>query len=165
MPVFLKILRPSQWIKNLFVISGFVFAVFDIERQTSLKNSFLSALLGAVIFCLISGIIYIINDLHDIEQDRAHPYKKNRPLPAGKITPKFAIIEAITIAIISILLSIPLGSTFFICITTYLALQLLYTFLLKRIPICDVITIAIGFVIRVYTGTIAAKVRLFPGLR
>jgi 4-hydroxybenzoate polyprenyltransferase len=142
-----KTLRPKQWTKNGFIFAALVFDVklFQIEP-------FVKTLLGFVLLCLISGTVYLINDLVDIEKDRQHPIKKNRPIPSGQVPFKAALITAIILPTLCLPLSFLLNIYFGIIITAYLLLQIAYSLCLKDIVIVDVLTIAAGFVLRVAAG-------------
>jgi 4-hydroxybenzoate polyprenyltransferase len=107
---------------------------------------------GFLMLCLISGAVYLINDLADIEKDRQHPTKRNRPLPSGQLSRSAAIIAAILIPAIVLPLSFLLDVTFGFILTGYLTLQIAYSFRLKDVVIIDVMVIAAGFVLRVAAG-------------
>ncbi len=143
----IKTLRPTQWTKNGFV---FVPLIFDIKL---FKIEPLSrTLIGFVMLCLISGIVYLINDLVDIEKDRQHPTKCNRPLPSGQLSKSVAIATAILIPVVVLPLSFLLDVYFGLILTGYLVLQIAYSFWLKNLVIVDVMVIAAGFVLRVAAG-------------
>ncbi len=149
----ISLLRPKQWIKNIFVLAPLVFT-----GQFTQTESIIAVLYATLYFCLASSSIYIINDYHDIEADRKHPEKsKKRPLASGAVSkPQALILLAITLAI--------LASGFLFqfavmqVIMAYLAINLAYTFVLKHQPVIDIFTIAIGFVLRVYAGATALSV-------
>jgi 4-hydroxybenzoate polyprenyltransferase len=143
----IKTLRPTQWTKNGFV---FVPLIFDIKlfRIEPLSRT----LIGFVMLCLISGIVYLINDLVDIEKDRQHPTKRNRPLPSGQLSKSVATATAILIPLIVLPLSFLLDVYFGLILTGYLVLQIAYSFWLKNLVIVDVMVIAAGFVLRVAAG-------------
>lgn len=115
-----------------------------------------------VIFCLLSSSVYLINDIVDIDKDRQHPKKKNRPLPAGKITVQRARALAIVLAVIALAPAFAISSILGGLAALYFCLMLLYSFYLKQIIILDVFTIASGFVIRVVAGTEVIGVYLSP---
>jgi len=142
-----KTLRPAQWTKNGAIFAPLVFDVklFQIEPLSR-------TLIGFVMFCLISGAVYLINDLVDIDKDRQHPTKRNRPLPSGQLSKSAAIGAAILIPAAVLPLSFVLDVTFGLIITGYLALQITYSFWLKNVVIVDVMVIAAGFVLRVAAG-------------
>jgi 4-hydroxybenzoate polyprenyltransferase len=143
----IKTLRPKQWTKNGFV---FVPLLFDVKLFQIVPLS--RTLAGFVILCLISGTVYLINDLTDIEKDRQHPTKRNRPLPSGQLSKPVAIVTAILIPVIVLPLSFFLDPAFGIIVTGYMALQISYSFWLKNQVIIDVMILAAGFVLRVAAG-------------
>jgi 4-hydroxybenzoate polyprenyltransferase len=149
-------MRPKQWTKNGLVFTAMIFdlKVFQIEPLAK-------TLLGFIMLCLISGTVYLINDLVDIEKDRQHPTKKNRPLAAGEVSVQIAIIAVVILATASILLSFLLNSYFGAIVVGYLLLQIAYSFKLKNIVIIDVLTIATGFVLRVAGGVILVEAQRF----
>jgi len=142
-------MRIRQWAKNIFVFAALVF-----DRQLITLDSLLITLLAVMLFCLVSSLIYIINDLTDIEADRMHPEKKNRPLPSGKLSQKIAIIAALVLGLLifpsAFLLNIKLG----VILTSYFLIMLAYSLWLKHIPLIDVMIIALGFVLRVAAGVV-----------
>jgi 4-hydroxybenzoate polyprenyltransferase len=142
-----KTLRPKQWTKN-----GFIFAALVFDLKLFQVEPLFKTLLGFALLCLISGAVYLINDLVDIEKDRQHPIKKNRPLPSGQVSIKAAVITAIILPAFCLPLSFLLDLTFGVIITGYLLLQIAYSFVLKNIVIVDVFAIAAGFVLRVASG-------------
>ena len=133
----LRSLRPKQWTKNGAI---FVALIFDVKLFQS--DPLLKTLLGFFLLCFIAGTVYLINDLVDIEKDRQHPTKKNRPIPAGIVPYKVAILAAILIPVICLPLSYWLNIYFGLIMTGYLLLQTAYSFVLKNIVIVDVLTIA-----------------------
>ncbi len=154
----IDITRPGQWVKNLLVLAGFFFALADKSQTVSVKSAFLKTMLALVLFCMISGAVYIMNDLHDVEEDRVHPEKRNRPIASGRLPGKIAVIEYFLLLFVALGLSTMLGFRFAICLAAYFLMQTLYTYVLKNKVLVDVFVIAIGFVIRVLVGTLAAGV-------
>lgn len=152
----LRTMRPKQWTKNAFVFAGIVF-----DGQLFIPNSFGRVFAGFILLCLLSGAVYIINDLVDIERDRQHPTKRNRPLPSGQLPFKMAIAAAIIIPIFVLTIALTLKWQFAVVLLTYLILQLLYSFALKHIVIIDVLTITAGFVLRVIAGVVVIEVQRF----
>lgn len=152
-------MRPKQWPKNIFVFAGLVFAeklfAFELLGRT---------LLAFGLFCLVSGSIYVINDLVDIEKDRQHPKKRNRPLAAGQISPTTATIAAVVIVGASLPLAFLLSAHFGAVLTGYFVLQTAYSFLLKNLVIVDVLTVAAGFVLRAVGGAVVIGVTISPWL-
>jgi len=146
----LALVRVKQWIKNFFVLIPLFFA-----GKLQDPNSIFMGLSAFFAFNFFSSIVYIINDLYDIEADRKHPRKKSRPLPAGKISMAVAIIIAIILFIFGSIIGILLNLQFSICLGLYLMLNVFYTFWGKHIVILDVLCIATGFVLRVIGGSLA----------
>ncbi len=143
----LKTMRPKQWAKNVFVFAPLVFDV----KLTNLH--YLSqVIVGFVLLCLVSGAVYIINDLVDIEKDRQHPRKRLRPLPSGQLGITPAIIAAAIIPLVSLPAGFLLHPVFGAILAGYLLIQIVYSFWLKNIVIIDVLMIAAGFLLRVAAG-------------
>jgi 4-hydroxybenzoate polyprenyltransferase len=152
----LKTMRPRQWPKN-----GFVFFALVFDKQLFHLDAFLHTLGGFVLFCLVSSVVYIINDIADIEADRQHPKKKLRPLPSGKLSVNVAWAAAIVIVAISVPLAWLLSPGFAAVLAVYLLMNLAYSGWLKHIPIVDVFIIAAGFVLRVEAGVTLIVVERF----
>jgi 4-hydroxybenzoate polyprenyltransferase len=145
----IKTMRPRQWPKNLFVLAGLIF-----DGQLTNFPSLWVTLMAFVLFCLASSLIYIINDLTDIETDRLHPFKRNRPLASGQLSQRTAIIATIVLFVFTFPIAFYLNVNFGLIITGYFLLMLAYSLWLKHIPIVDVMIIAAGFVLRVAAGVI-----------
>lgn len=160
----IEITRPGQWVKNLLVLAGLFFALADRSHTISVRQSFLNTMLAFVLFCLISGAVYIMNDLHDAEADRVHPGKKNRPIASGQFPVTLAVVEYFVLLLTALKLSTLLGPVFAINLAAYFLLQSLYTYALKNWVLVDVFAVAIGFVMRVLAGTLAAGVWTSPWL-
>lgn len=144
---YLQLLRVPQWIKNLFVFVPLLFSLHLFE-----KEYLLTSLFAFIIFSLASSFIYIINDVIDLESDAAHPKKKSRPLPSGRIKKQSALILAAFIFIILIVLAFFSDKSFQMFLIGFIILNILYSFSLKHIVILDVFSIAAGFTIRVLAG-------------
>lgn len=140
-------MRPKQWVKNVFVFAPLIFDVKLFQVQCLART-----ILGFILLCLVSGTVYIINDLVDIERDRQHPDKRNRPLPSGQLKISVAIAAAVVITAISLPVAFALAPGFGIILVGYLLIQLLYSFWLKDVVIIDVLLIAAGFILRVAAG-------------
>jgi len=150
---YLKLVRTHQWVKNVFVFIPLLFSHNLFEREY-----FLITLFAFLVFSLASSAIYVINDLIDIEADKAHPLKKNRPLPSGLISKSSAIITFIIILIIIGVLLPSFNYNFLICVAAFIVLNILYTFYFKHIVILDVFSIAAGFTLRVLAGAFVINV-------
>lgn len=142
-----KTMRPKQWTKNVFIFAALVF-----DQKLFQWQYLWPTLVGFLLFCLVSGVVYIINDLVDMEKDRQHPRKRNRPLAAGQLSPGLAIGAAIVLGSGSLAAAVVVSPVFALILGLYLGLQLAYSFWLKQIVLVDVITLAAGFVLRVGAG-------------
>lgn len=147
MKTLIHLLRVRQWTKNVVLFAGVVFA-----QEFTHTASLLRALAGFGTFCLLSSAVYIFNDLADLEQDRAHPQKKNRPLAAGRFPITGALVLALVLAFTGLILAFKLQRSFGILAMAYFIVNLLYSWKLKRVVLLDVMIIAIGFVIRAVAG-------------
>jgi 4-hydroxybenzoate polyprenyltransferase len=152
----LKTMRPRQWTKN-----GFVFFALVFDKQLFQATAFLRTLGGFALFCLISSVVYIINDIEDIEVDRQHPEKKKRPLPSGKLPVRVAWGAATVLTLITLPLAWWLAPGLAAVLVAYLVLNLAYTKWLKHVPIVDVFIIAAGFLLRVEAGVTLIIVERF----
>ncbi len=155
----LSSMRPRQWPKNLVVLSAVIFAGRFTQPAEVLRS-----IAGVAVFCLISGAMYLVNDVHDREQDRAHETKRLRPIASGRVSPRLALGVASGLALVSLGASIVLGLRFAGVALAYLALQGAYTFFLKDLVILDVMAIAAGFVLRAQAGIVAISVAFSPWL-
>lgn len=156
----LRTMRPRQWTKNLFVYFPFVFTLNEKWKPFSreMYTLFATATAAFLLFCVISGIVYIINDLVDIEKDREHPRKRFRPLASGALTKTQAVGSIIVLLLIAFPLAFALNIGFGIVAALYFAMMLTYSFVLKNLVIIDVFTIATGFVLRAFAGAMAISV-------
>jgi 4-hydroxybenzoate polyprenyltransferase len=152
----LKSLRPRQWTKNGFV---FVALIFDVKLFQI--DALVKTIIGFVLLCFISGTVYLINDLVDVEKDRQHPTKKNRPIASGQVPVNAAIAAAIILPLVCIPLGFWLDFYFGIILTSYLILLIAYSFVLKNIVIVDILTVAAGFVLRVAAGVVLVEAERF----
>lgn len=152
----LKTMRPKQWTKN-----GFLFAALLFDVKLFNLTYVFQAVAGFILFCLVSGVVYTMNDLVDIEKDREHPTKRSRPLPSGQLSPKFALTAVIVIATASMIGAVLLSPGFALILGGYLALQIAYSFYLKNVVLLDVMAIAAGFVLRVAAGALLVNAERF----
>jgi 4-hydroxybenzoate polyprenyltransferase len=153
----IRTMRPKQWMKNVF----FVFPAIIFDRQLGDPNALLRVVLAAILLILMSGTVYIINDLVDIEKDKQHPKKKNRPLPSGELPIRLAIIAAILIPSLTLFLAFQLDLSLTIVLIVYLLIQIAYSFVLKNIVLIDVLTVTSGFVLRILAGVVVINVANF----
>ncbi|MBW7920365.1 MAG: decaprenyl-phosphate phosphoribosyltransferase [Anaerolineales bacterium] len=152
----LQTMRPRQWMKN-----GFVFFALVFDKQLFQPVPFARTAAGFALFCLVSSAVYIFNDLADIESDRQHPEKKNRPLPSGRLSPGAAWTAGILLVAVTLPLGWALSPMFAGVLAIYFLLNLAYSRWLKHIPILDVLILAAGFVLRVHAGTTLIAVERF----
>lgn len=154
----IRTMRPHQWVKNVFVFAGLV---FDEKLKLFDLTYFTKTLFGFVLLCLISGAVYLLNDLVDIDKDRQHPKKKNRPLPSGELPVGVARGALVLIPLVCLPLSFWLDPLYAVIVTGYLVLQIGYSFVLKHVVLLDVFAIAAGFVLRVAAGVVLVDATRF----
>lgn len=149
----IKTVRPHQWVKNAFVLAPVVFAreIFDPALLTRAASAF-------GVFCLLAGAVYTMNDLVDIDADRAHPVKRRRPIPSGRVPVPLAKVLALVLVVIALGAALFIHVGFFVIAVIYFAQNLAYSFKLKKVPYLDVGLIALGFVLRVEAGGYAAHI-------
>lgn len=152
----IKTMRPRQWTKNIFIFAALVF-----DGQLFNFESFSRTLLGFILFCFISSCVYILNDIVDVEADRQHPEKKNRPIPSGKLPIRVAWIVLIVLVVLVFVLAGFLSPAFEAVVISYFIINIAYSKWLKHIPILDVLIIASGFVLRVHAGVTLIDVERF----
>jgi len=150
-----KSMRPTQWMKNLFIFAAIIFAqrFFDIPLLLKTSGAF-------IVFCILSGALYILNDLNDIEEDKLHPKKSARPIASGEIGKSQALFLFCILSLISLFMALWLNKYFFIAAFIYFILQLGYSLRLKHMVILDVFIVAAGFVIRVIAGGLVIEIPL-----
>ena len=148
-------LRPDQWTKNLIVFAALIFAVKLLDPAALAHAS-----AAFLIFCALSGAVYLINDVSDREQDRQHPIKRLRPIAAGDLSPGTGLAFAVALSVIALAASFALRPAFGVAAASYLALFVVYTRSLKHIVVLDVMTIAIGFVLRAVAGGLVIGVHI-----
>ena len=163
----LRAMRPKQWLpKNGIIFFPLAFTLNEYWKPFSpeMYRFFGLTIIAFCLFCLLSGAVYIINDVSDIEKDRLHPTKRNRPIAAGKIKPSTALAAAALLVVVSLggafALSFPFGAV----ASAYLIIQLVYTYYLKNEVLLDVFTIAAGFVLRAVAGAVVIQVAISPWL-
>ena len=153
----IKTMRPRQWVtKNIFIFAAIVF-----DKQLFVLDSFLRTLAGFALFCLISSSVYIFNDIADVEADRQHPEKKNRPIPSGKLPIPAAWSAGVLLAAVTLGAGYLLALSFGYVMGLYFLLIMVYSKWLKHIPIVDVLVISAGFVLRVGAGVTLIQVERF----
>lgn len=152
----LQSMRPRQWTKNAFVFAALVF-----DQKLTVPRYFLAALAAFVIFCVLSSAVYVINDLADVEKDRQHPTKKNRPIASGRLSARAAAAAGVLLPLVALPLGFTLDWRFGLVALAYFAENLLYSFWIKKVVIVDVLMIALGFVLRVAGGVVVVDVQRF----
>jgi 4-hydroxybenzoate polyprenyltransferase len=145
-------MRPAQWVKNLFVLAPVLFA----KAHTAADPSLLAmAALATAVFVLLSGAVYVMNDVLDVEKDRLHPVRKNRPIASGAITVQAAVAGGLVALAAAFAAGSVLGPEFAVVATGYLVLNVFYSSALKKVAWLDVLSIATGFLLRILGGCFA----------
>jgi len=150
---FISLIRAKDWLKNTFIFVPLVFSgnMLDIQKGLLAFQAFW-------IFCFLSSAIYVFNDLADIEEDKNHPEKRNRPIPSGMVGTQYAWSVFLLFLALSLLSSLTIGLGFFLFAVFYALLNIAYSYRLKRVVILDVFIVASGFVIRLLAGASAVNV-------
>ena len=166
LPAWVRALRPAQWMKNGFVVAAFFFAWRDPSQSAYVQSwwPMVSVALAVFCFCCVSSAVYQLNDLRDIEADRAHPVKRMRPLASGAISVSGAVALAVGLMVAGLGAAVFLPKAFVWAVGAYVLMQMLYTLALKRVAYVDVFVIAFGFVLRAVAGAAAVSVRISPWL-
>lgn len=151
----IKLMRPHQYIKNCFIFLPLFFAA-QITNTALLLN----AVVAFLAFSLTASAIYVLNDYHDVEDDRRHPEKKNRPLATGVITKAQALIIMVLLLVAGTALMASVSFTAMAILLAYVTMNIAYSFHLKHVAILDVTIIAIGFVLRIFVGSAVTDIPL-----
>ncbi len=151
-----KTMRPKQWTKNAFVFTALIF-----DRKLFMPEPLARTFLAFILFCLASSVVYLINDLADMERDRKHPKKRFRPLASGELSPRVAVLAAVLLTVVVVPAAFWLDTALGWILLGYLVLQVAYSFVLKHVVIIDVMTVAAGFVLRVAAGVVVVDVARF----
>jgi 4-hydroxybenzoate polyprenyltransferase len=157
--IFLQLMRPRHWTKNLVVFAGLVFSANLLQGSMALKT-----LQAFLVFCLAAGAVYIFNDLRDAQSDRLHPEKKKRPLAAGLMAPQTAAAGAAGILAVALAWGFVLSKEFAWVVAGYVLLNAGYSWGLKRLVILDVFSLSTGFVLRAVAGAVVIGVEISPWL-
>jgi 4-hydroxybenzoate polyprenyltransferase len=152
-------LRPRQWLKNLLVFAGLVFAA-----KLGDAGRWLEAIAAFAAYCAVSSAAYLVNDLRDREDDRLHPVKRARPIARGELSPRAAVVLAAGLAGVALALAGVLGLVSVAFLLAFAGLQAAYSFSLKHVVLLDVLVIGSLFVIRAAAGAAAVDVRISPWL-
>ncbi len=173
-----RAMRPKEWIKNTFVFAAMAFSQ---QRLWTHVDAVMTVVAAFVLFCMVASAIYLLNDLVDMEKDRAHPKKRNRPLASGRLSPRIAAIAAVALVVAALPLSVlldlsytpPGGSAtwfgynydFPVALLTYALIQgVAYSYYFKHVVIMDIFTIAAGFVLRAVAGAMVLDIAITPWL-
>lgn len=151
--IILRLMRVYQWTKNLLVVLPLLFA-----QQLFYPDQLMRSVMAMIAFCLAASATYIFNDLRDLENDRRHPDKCKRPLSAGEVSRGTAGLLALCLTAGALAVGLQLGTSFLAALLFYLALTVSYSLWLKNLFIIDVITVAMGFVVRAIAGAVAINV-------
>lgn len=154
---YVTLARPEQWLKNMFVFLPLFFS-----GRASFVEHLWSTLIAFVAFSLVASAIYCINDVADRTTDRRHPRKRHRPVASGRVTSSGATTYALLLAAagFGMTAAVPRGTSLAIVLSSYLALNLLYTFRLKQVQVIDIFIIASGFVLRLFAGSVVCDITL-----
>lgn len=164
---FILSMRPKQWTKNLLIFMALFFTInqasdlADVEVGLRLLGK---AGIAFILFCLLSGVAYIVNDVLDRENDRIHPTKRLRPIPSGNLPIPAALAVSSAIGILSVAASYVLEPVFGLVATLYIASLLLYSLFLKRIALVDILSISSGFILRAVAGAVVLQLPISPWL-
>ncbi len=152
---YIDLMRPAQYFKNLFIFAPLFFGlkITDIELLSKVFLAFVS-------FSIIASAVYVFNDYHDVEEDKLHPAKKNRPLATGRISKNSALLLMLTLLVAGVGSASLLGRQMLYIVFVYLVLNIAYTLKLKHLAIIDVFIIAIGFVLRLFIGSAVTNIQL-----
>lgn len=153
-------MRPQQWTKNVF----FVFPAILFDAKLLQAELLIRVIAASGLLILVSGSVYIINDLMDREQDKAHPNKRHRPIASGSLSVSVAQLAAAALAVVALALAYGLDFELFLLLALYLLLQIVYSLRLKHVALLDVLVVAAGFVIRVMVGGVVIDVEVSPWL-
>ncbi len=151
----IRSLRPNQWIKSVFVLAPLVFSEHLLDGRYLLRSG------GAfVLFCLMSSAVYLLNDIRDVESDRRHPEKRNRPIASGLLSPGAASAAAIVIALSALPPGFLLSTSFGWVLLAYGLMNVAYSLYLKHVVILDVMIIATGYLLRAIAGALVINVAI-----
>ena len=151
----LKLLRPTHYIKNLFVLLPLFFSA-QITNNALLWD----ALFAFLSFCLVASSVYVFNDIYDLGEDRIHPEKKTRPIASGAISIPMALALDVVFSIVGFLLAYSINYKLLLVLLTYKLINIIYTLMIKRIAILDVMILSLGFVLRLYAGSVSTDIPL-----
>ena len=151
----LRAMRPHQWVKNVLIFAPLILSFQFMDPELVIR-----ALLAFIAFSLSASSLYIINDLLDIDSDRLHPKKKNRPFASGKLSMRWGIGQAIVLLVIAFVLAVYINTEFLVALIIYSVLSAAYSFKLKRVVLLDVSILAVLYTLRIIAGTFAVSLDL-----
>ena len=155
MPAAIRAMRPKQWVKNVLVATA-PLAAGQLFEPTVLSR----VALAFVAFCLVSATVYLINDVRDVAEDRLHPRKRFRPIAAGELSPRIALILSAVTGVAGLTLGFLVDPALGITLVVYLGIQVLYSVFLKHLPVVDLAVVASGFLLRAIAGGVATGIAL-----
>jgi decaprenyl-phosphate phosphoribosyltransferase len=153
MKKYIQLMRPHQYLKNLFIFSPLFFAL-----KFNYVILFKKTIFVFIIFSVVASAIYILNDIKDINEDKLHPEKKNRPIANGDIPISYAITFMLMLILIGLTGAFLISSDLFLVILIYIILNIGYSFGLKHISIIDIFIISVGFILRIFAGAVTINV-------
>ncbi len=156
----LRTMRPRQWLKNVAIFAALIFD-HQLWPLNPSPTPTLSILAGFGLLCLLSSTVYLINDLVDVEKDRQHPKKRQRPLASGQLSPRVAVAAAFFMPLLALPAAFALNWQFGVLAVVYLLINLLYSFRLKHVVLIDVFVVALGYLLRVHAGVALITVARF----
>jgi len=148
-------MRPHHWSKNFLVFAGLIFA-----KHLFILEDLLKSLAAFAVFCLLSSGMYLLNDITDLDKDRAHPVKRQRPLPSGRLRVSTAATAAVSVTLAALAWGFYLNASFGLVALAYAILTVSYSVALKHLVIVDVLAIATGFVLRAVAGAVVIQVNI-----
>jgi len=143
-----RLIRPHQYVKNLFIFAPLFFSGALLDLNIAIQGGYVF-----ISFSLLASSVYIFNDIMDVDQDRAHPSKKNRPIASGQVSVLLSVCVMLVFLLLAFLLAFFISANLLYIATLYILINILYSFKLKHYPIIDVSIIALGFVLRVFAGS------------
>lgn len=154
---YLKLIRIKHYLKNLLVFAPLLFSGNLFE-----SNNLINTILAFIAFSFIASVVYVINDIRDVEKDRLHPIKKNRPIASGAVSKTEGIVLAVILFIISVSINVFISTSplSYVILLGYLFMNIAYSFGLKNIPIIDILILSIGFLLRVFYGAVILNINV-----
>ena len=155
LPAAIRAMRPRQWVKNVLVATAPL-----AGARLFVPGVLLDVALAFIAFCLVSATVYLINDVRDVEEDRLHPRKRFRPIAAGELAPRAALVLALVTGVLGLSLGFLVASALGVTLCVYVGLQIVYSVFLKHLPVVDLAMVASGFLLRAIAGGVATQTPL-----